>query len=269
MDVNNVGIDAGASLWKVFRAQQNAEFEVYPAGAVDRVQKCMARWTPNAIGITGVHAAALAAELHPAQCSQVHEFEAWALGTTVLAKREGVLLPQHYLLVSIGTGTSILAVTADEIRRVTGSTLGGGTLLGLSRFLGSSGSFSELMTLALKGERGRVDLLVRDVAPHLDNFILTSDATVSSFGKLDSHEPADLAHALIWLIGENIGILCNAIAQSLGVQTIVFGGGTLSGNKILEEVLRNTLYDRGNDALFLHNGMFCGAAGAASFVKPV
>jgi type II pantothenate kinase len=177
-----------------------------------------------------------------------------------------VLLPEQYLLVSLGTGTSILEIKKEETRRVSGSTLGGGTLLGLSRLLGCSDSYSELLTLAARGDRSGVDLLVRDLAPSADNIVLPRDTTASSFGKLDSKEPADLAHALIWLIGENIGILCNAVARPLATQTIVFGGGLLAGNRVLEDVICQTLADQGNVSLFLQDGIFCGAAGAASFV---
>ena len=262
---NAVGIDAGASLWKLFRAHEKPEMEVLPAGAVEHVQYRIARWAPDTIGVTGGNASIVAAGLSPFQCSHVNEFAAWGWGAPVLAKLGGAVLQQHYLLVSIGTGTSILEIGAGKTRRVSGSTLGGGTLLGLSRLLGCSDSYSELLTLAARGERSGVDLLVRDILPRAHELTLIGDATASSFGKLDSKEPADLAQALIWLIGENIGILCNSIAQPLSIQTMVFGGGTLAGNRILEEVLCKTLKDEGNHALFLRDSIFCGAAGAALF----
>jgi type II pantothenate kinase len=241
--------------------------ELVPAGAVDRVHQSIARWNPNSIGITGVNSTLLTAALSSIQCAQINEFTAWALGAPVLAERQGLRLPQHYVLVSIGTGTSILEVKVKgrETKRVSGSTLGGGTLLGLSRLIGCGDSFSEFLTLAARGERSRVDLLVPDAFSSTEEIVLSRGATASSFGKLESKEPADLAQALIWLIGENIGILCNAIARQVAAQTIVFGGGTLAGNQILEQVLRETVTAERGEALFLQDGAFCGAAGAALF----
>lgn len=264
---NAVGIDAGASLWKLFWAGKNADMELLPSGSIEHVQFHVARWAPSAVGITGAKAGVVAAALSSVQTLPVNEFAAWGVGAFELARLGDILLPQHYLLVSIGTGTSILEIKGNKATRISGSTLGGGTFLGLSSLLSCSGSFSDLLALASRGERSGVDLLVSDIVPSADNLALTLNDTVASFAKLDSRNPADLAHALIWLIGENIGILCNAIARLLGIQTIVFGGGTLAENHILHRVLRETLKDRGNDALFLPKGAFCGAVGAALFVN--
>jgi type II pantothenate kinase len=263
---NVAGIDAGASLWKLFCAGKNAEMELLPSGSIEHVQHQVARWAPSAVGITGAKAGVVAAALSSVQTLPVNEFAAWGVGASELARLGDIVLPQHHLLVSIGTGTFILEIKGNKATRISGSTLGGGTLLGLSSLIGCSGFFSDLVALASRGERSGVDLLVSDIVPCADNLLTLKD-TVASFAKLDSRDRADLAHALIWLIGENIGILCNAIARPLGIQTIVFGGGTLAENDILHRVLRETLKDRGNDALFLPKGAFCGAVGAALFVN--
>ena len=63
------------------------------------------------------------------------EFAAWARGAPLLAARDGLELPPHYLLVSLGTGTSVLSLDRGRATRVGGSALGGGTLLGLGRLL--------------------------------------------------------------------------------------------------------------------------------------
>lgn len=263
---NAAGIDAGASLWKLFRAYRKVEMEVVPAGSLERVQRTVERWAPDAVGITGVKSSVVAAGLRSIQCFYPNEFLAWALGAPVVAELQSLRLPRQYLLVSIGTGTSILEVKGGAARRLSGSTLGGGTLLGLSRLLGCGDSFSEFVELAARGDRTRVDLYVDGVFSSTDHTLLSGE-TASSFGDVRSKEPADLAHGLMWLIGENIGILCNAIARQVAVQTIVFGGTTLAGNHILRSVLCKTVSDSGVEALVLQDGAFCGAAGAALFAR--
>jgi type II pantothenate kinase len=145
---------------------------------------------------------------------------------------------------------------------VGGTALGGGTLLGLARLLCRAESFAEIVDLAARGDRGRVDLLVGDVYPEGD-IPLPPELTASNFAKLASREPADLAHALLGLLGENIGIPCAAMAAALGIETLVFGGGVLEGNPRLEEILRLTVQMSGREARFLPHGAFCGAVGAA------
>ena len=256
------GIDAGASLWKLVRVGEELETEIFPAGAVEEVSQRIADWAPGRVGVTGGGAARLAAILEGHEVQQVSEFEAWARGAPVLAERAGWSLPPRYLLVSLGTGTSALAVEDGAARRVGGTALGGGTLLGFARLLCRAETFAEIVDLAARGDRGRVDLLVGDVYPE-GGIPLPPELTASNFAKLASREPADLAHALLGLLGENVGIPCAAMAVALGIDTLVFGGGVLAGNPRLEEILRRTVELSGREARFLPDGAFCGAVGAA------
>lgn len=263
MPGGRLGIDAGATLWKLALLRESPQTEVLPAGATDRVLRRIREWNPDRVYLTGGGAARLAAALDGIPVVQVSEFEAWARGAPVLAERAGWSLPQRYLLVSLGTGTSILAVDGRMATRAGGSALGGGTLLGLARLLCDAESFAEAAALAARGDRGRVDLRVRDVYPEGD-IALPLDLTASNFAKLESRQPADLAHALMGLIGENLGLLCAAVARALAVETVVLGGSPLTDNPALEEILRLTVAMGGCEARFLPDGAFCGAVGAAS-----
>jgi len=262
------GIDAGATLWKLALLREDLETEVFPAGAVDPVRRRLGEWRPDTVRATGGGGAQLAAALDGLPVGQVSEFDAWPRGAAVLAGRAGWSLPQRHLLVSLGTGTSILAVDGQAAARVGGSALGGGTLLGLARLLCGSESFAEVTALAARGERGRVDLLVGDVYPEgpegpQGDIALPRNLTASNFAKLESREPADLAHALMGLVGENLGLLCAAVARAVGTGTVVFGGSPLTDNPRLEEILRLTVAFGGCEARFLPDGAFCGAVGAA------
>lgn len=102
---------------------------------------------------------------------------------------------------------------------------------------------------------------MRDVYP-AGGIELPPDLTASNFAKLESSEPADLAHALLGLIGENVGIACAAIAHARSIETLVFGGSTLEDNPTLQEILRLAVQMSGREARILPGGAFCGAAGA-------
>ena len=50
----------------------------------------------------------------------VSEFEAWGRGASLLAARAGWTLPRRYLLVSVGTGTSVLEIEETAATRISG-----------------------------------------------------------------------------------------------------------------------------------------------------
>jgi type II pantothenate kinase len=264
--MSRVGIDAGASLWKLAKVgEESLELDLLPAGDVEEVRNRVQGWAPEEVHVTGGGAARIAAVFDGIAVQSVSEFEAWARGAPVLAERAGWTLPQRYLLVSLGTGTSVLEIDGGTVQRLGGMALGGGTLLGLARLLCRAESYAEVAELASRGQRGRVDLLVGDVYPGVDLAAIGLDPglTASSFAKLASREPQDLAHALMGLLGENVAIASSAMAHSRAVETLVFGGSALEGNPTLQEILRRTVEMSGREAWILPDGAFCGAVGAA------
>jgi type II pantothenate kinase len=194
----------------------------------------------------------------------VPEFEAWALGAPILAGWAGLTLPERYLVVSLGTGTSILAVHGSRFQRAGGSALGGGALLGLARLLLQVDSFADLLALASRGDRRKVDLLVGDIYTQGD-LPLPPEINAASFGKLASRQPEDLAHALMGLIGENIGLLCSTLARSHQAETVLYCGSTLEENQPLKEPLTMVSNMYGVTPVFLPAGAYCGAVGAAAY----
>ena len=53
--------------------------------------------------------------------------------------------------------------SATDFQRIGGTSVGGGTFLGLCALLAGTESFEEAITLAEKGDSNRVDKLVRDI----------------------------------------------------------------------------------------------------------
>jgi type II pantothenate kinase len=263
---STLGIDAGATLCKLalLRGEQIHTWQCASCD-LDAARAQVATLRPDRIVATGGGAARLGAELAGVAVELEGEFDAWARGAPALAAQEGIALPARYLLVSLGTGTSILLLAGGKSERVGGSALGGGTLLGLGQLLLGTASFSEIAALAARGDRRSVDLLVGDIYEGSD-IPLSRDLNASSFAKLASRKPEDIAHALTGLIGENLGLICAHLAQVHGATCVLYCGSTLTQNPALRAVLAGIGRMTSRSVAFLERGGFGGAIGAA--LKP-
>lgn len=90
------------------------------------------------------------------------------------------------ILVSIGSGVSIIKVSAfDSFERVAGTMIGGGTLIGLSNLLTGIKDFDQIINLASQGNHKNVDMMVRDIYGSNSPFKeLQGDLLASSFAKI-------------------------------------------------------------------------------------
>jgi type II pantothenate kinase len=262
-----VGLDLGATLIKLAlsTASGQTEFRILPAHAIERVAREVESIRPERLGLTG-GAAPEAASLLKMDTERVNEFEAWGHGAEELLRNQGVPALGPYLLVSVGTGTSILRIGEGKISRVGGSALGGGTIVGLGAGLVGTGDFERLATLARQGDRRAVDLLVSDVYRGPEPPPLPGNLNAASFAKLarggDPARPQDLADALMGMVAENIGIICGSLAVQAGAERIVLAGGTLRNNPALTDTLLAVAGFSGVPSLVLADGEFAGALGA-------
>lgn len=261
-----VGIDVGATLCKLVRLGERAELARFASSDLAEVRARLDAWQPARLAATGGGADDLGADVHGVPVQRVQEFEAWARGAPLVAQRSGVDLPDEYLLVSLGTGTSVLSVRDGGVTRSGGTAIGGGTLLGLGRLLLEARSFSEVTELAARGDRREVDLLVGDIYRR-GGIPLPADMNASSFAKLASRRREDLASALMGMIGENVATICGALARAADVKTIVYCGSTLDENRALEQVLSMATRLYGAQPIYVPDGAFCGAFGAATLAR--
>jgi len=182
-----------------------------------------------------------------------------------------------YLLVSIGTGVSILRVDGPrKHERISGSTIGGGTYWGLCRLLTGSDSFSDVLDLAMKGDPSKVDMMVGDIygknSNALEKIGLPSDIVASSFGKLvakpnpsEGVKEEDLARALLLMVTNNIGQVAHLNAKLYKTQKIYFVGTFLQHNVISQQRLAYSIdyWSQGKmEAQFLKHEGYFGALGA-------
>ena len=262
---SQVGVDVGSSLTKVAVRDHRGRtrFKILARGALDEVAYTVEKARPEILGLTGGGAPRLAKILG---CSsvQVCEFTAWGAGANRLLTEphEG----QAFLLVSLGTGTSVMLVDGLDVRRTGGTALGGGTILGLGAALCNSTDFATTCKLAARGKRDSVDLLVRDIYPDPDS-PLKGDLTASAFGRLgrapsEAVERADMAASIMRLVGENVALIAGGHAHRQGVDRIVYGGSTLRGNPALAQVLNEVTGMLGLKVSILKDGEFAGAVGA-------
>ncbi|XP_069488323.1 pantothenate kinase 2, mitochondrial isoform X2 [Ambystoma mexicanum] len=181
--------------------------------------------------------------------------------------------PYPLLLVNIGSGVSFLAVySKDNYKRVTGTSLGGGTFFGLCCLLTGCSTFEEALEMASNGDSTKVDKLVRDIyGGDYDRFGLPGYAVASSFGNMMSKEKRDtvskedLARATLITITNNIGSIARMCALNENINRVVFVGNFLRINTISMKLLAYALeyWSKGQlKALFLEHEGYFGAVGA-------
>ncbi|XP_036873300.1 pantothenate kinase 2, mitochondrial isoform X2 [Manis javanica] len=181
--------------------------------------------------------------------------------------------PYPLLLVNIGSGVSILAVySKDNYKRVTGTSLGGGTFFGLCCLLTGCTTFEEALEMASRGDSTKVDKLVRDIyGGDYERFGLPGWAVASSFGNMMSKEKReavskeDLARATLITITNNIGSIARMCALNENINQVVFVGNFLRINTIAMRLLAYALdyWSKGQlKALFSEHEGYFGAVGA-------
>ena len=149
--------------------------------------------------LTGVGAAYIDKPVYGLPTEKAEEFIADGLG----AQFESHL--QRMIVVSMGTGTSLVACDGHDIRHIGGIGIGGGTLSGLSRLLLKTDDVRQISALALQGDVSNINLLIGDISAHpLPG--LPMDATASLFANAQANASReDVALGLICMVLQAIG----------------------------------------------------------------
>lgn len=262
-----VGVDAGGTLIKIaVRDENGLFFHTYP---VARMNAC-AYWlnhslTRAEVCVTGGRAAMFINQLTHRMIHQIGEFDASSSGAQYLLENQPGRAPDSFILTNVGTGTSIHVVSGRKSRRLTGTGVGGGTIIGLCSLLTEITDFDRLMILAEQGKREHADLTVADVyrgqkAP------IPGNLTASNFGSVpergNSVSFPDRIASVIGLVAETAATISIMAAENEGIHTIVYIGSSFYKNPLLANIITSYSKFRGKTPVIPENGRYSGAIGA-------
>ena len=264
-----IGIDTGGTLTKLayLNKQQELTLTVFPSNEMHLVKQWLEEHPQvEEIGLTGGRTEQLRDVLKTMKSIEyIVEFEATLKGVRFLLEKEGHAINQS-IITNIGTGTSIHYMDGDIHKRVGGTGVGGGTLIGLSTIMTGISDFDEIKDNASLGDREGIDLLVKDIYQGMDTPI-DGNLTASNFGKVGitdqrKFEQNDVLATTQGLIGEVISTLSIQLAVQYHTENIVYIGSTLIKNEQLIKVIEHYTVLKKHKPIFLKDCGFSGAIGA-------
>ena len=158
--------------------------------------------------LTGVGAAYIDERIYGLPTSKSEEFVADGLGARYESKLD------RMIVVSMGTGTSLVKCDGNDIKHIGGIGIGGGTLAGLSRIMLKTDDIKQIVNLAKDGDISKINLLIGDIsAKPLPG--LPMNATASLFSN---------AKALIGMVLQSIGSATILSSLESGIKDFVMIG---------------------------------------------
>lgn len=168
--------------------------------------------------ITGVGAAYIDSSVYGLPTSKAEEFVADGLG----ARYETDL--DRMIVVSMGTGTSLVQCDEQGIRHIGGIGMGGGTLAGLSRIILQTDDIKQVVKLAGNGNLANINVQIGDISPN-DLTGLPRTATASLFGNAKSNATReDIAAGIICTVLQTIGSATVLSSLQSGIRDYVLIG---------------------------------------------
>ena len=184
------------------------------------------------VGVTGGRYRTLPDVLDRHPLHKADEMQALGLGGLALSGLEAALV------VSAGTGTAMVAARGNEVHHVTGSAVGGGTLLGLSKLILGTDDPVEINRLALAGDAAAVDIMLSEaVGGEVGR--LPAKANAVNLGKLDRENgftKENLAAGLVRLVAQVIAVIALNAANAEDLEDIVLVGHLMDLESIRNEI---------------------------------
>ncbi len=164
------------------------------------------------LAVTGGRHRVLPDRLGQVAILKMNEVQAIGRGGQALLGLNGDERSRPLMVASCGSGTALIKAQGDDYAHVSGTAVGGGTMLGLARLILGTMDPVEIEALSAAGDRNGADLSLADVITGPIGS-LPADATAVNFGRLgrrsfqDEVSRADLAAALVNLIAQTIALI--------------------------------------------------------------
>lgn len=265
-----IGIDAGGTLTKIAYWDEREELQLQSFLSSDF--KKVKDWIDSnqsfdSICLTGGRAEQLKKFLVSSNdIAYIVEFDATMAGVLYQLKQENIP-SEKAIIANIGTGTSIHIMQAEQShRRLGGTGIGGGTLIGLGQALTGSSDFRKLVELSELGNRSSIDVLVSDIYES-NKLPINGSLTASNFGgvalkKTHEKSTADYISGVQGMIGEVVASLCIQAAEAHDVNDIIYIGSTLENNDLLKSIMQSYTILKQKNPVFLEKHGYSGAIGA-------
>lgn len=213
--------------------------------------------------LTGVGASYVGDKVFNLNAGKVDEFTADALG----AKQD--MDVERMIVVSMGTGTTLVKYDHGEVEHIGGIAIGGGTLSGLARLLLGTDDIARILELAAHGNIENVNLTIGDISKEVLPG-LPLHATASLFGKAQHNSaPEDVALGLICTVIQTIGSAVILAAQNSGIKDFFMIGSLtlLPQCKVIFDMMEQLYNVRFHIPLHAEYATAIGAALASLEVK--
>lgn len=182
--------------------------------------------------VTGGRHRVLPERIGAVRLHKVNEVDAIGRGGQAVLGLQGRARDERLLVVSAGSGTAMILAERASYRHVSGTGVGGGTMLGFARLLLGTTDPVEIGALADAGDRNAIDLSLADVITGPIG-ALPADATAVNFGRVgrggssDTPRREDVAAALVNLVAQTIGLIAVNAAKANGCGRVVMVGHML------------------------------------------
>ena len=215
----------------------------------------------NLLAVTGGKHLNLGDKIESTKVVHVNEIDAVGEGAMNLSGLSG---KDPIIIVSAGSGTACILAQDGNFMHCSGTGVGGGTVLGLSKLLLGTTDPVEIAELAKAGNESGVDLILEDVVSGPIGE-LPSDTTAVNFGKISKIDSEiskqDIAAGIVNLVGQTAARVATSVATTFNAREIVVVGRSPSFNG-LKNSLEQAASIIGFSPHFPKNGEYASALGA-------
>ena len=215
----------------------------------------------NLLAVTGGKHLNLGDEIESTKIIHVNEIDAVGEGAMNLS---GLSNENPTIIVSAGSGTACILAQDGNYIHCSGTGVGGGTVLGLSKLLLDTTDPTEIAELAKLGNESGVDLILEDVVSGPIGE-LPPDTTAVNFGKISKIDSdvskQDIAAGIVNLVGQTAARIATSVATTFNAKEIVVVGRSPSFIG-LKNSLEQAASIMGFSPHFPENGEYASALGA-------